>query len=147
MCKDRAIFCRLLSRRERRKKSYIRGAKGDTRFHFGPQSNWIPILGLAALLTTVSLASGQTTPYIGYVYPAGGQQGTTVEVRLGGQRIDGLHSALVSGKGVSAEVADIDDRGTDDCQRFRSTRGGAQNRQAQREEKYSDYSRGGHGAS
>lgn len=74
------------------------------------KSTWIPILALSAMLATASGAPGQSArvqsaPYIGFVYPAGGQQGTTVEVRLGGQRIDGLHSALVSGEGVSAKVA------------------------------------------
>ena len=35
-------------------------------------------------------------PYIGYVYPAGGQQGTTFTVRAGGQRIDTSTGAVVS---------------------------------------------------
>ncbi len=39
-------------------------------------------------------------PYIGYVYPAGGQQGTTFTVRAGGQRIETSTGAVVSGKGV-----------------------------------------------
>ncbi len=64
-----------------------------------------PILGLVGLLVTGSWAQGQSTPYIGYVYPAGGQRGTTVEVRLGGQRIDGVHGATVTGEGVSAKLA------------------------------------------
>lgn len=63
------------------------------------------IMVLACLLTAAARAPAQSTPYIGFVYPAGGQQGTTVEVRLGGQRIDGLRDALVSGQGVKAEVA------------------------------------------
>ncbi|HYW80310.1 MAG TPA: hypothetical protein VE890_12070, partial [Thermoguttaceae bacterium] len=66
--------------------------------------HWFPLLGLIALLTTVSSASAQTTPYIGFVYPAGGQQGTTVQIRLGGQRLDGVDGAIVSGDGVSAEL-------------------------------------------
>ncbi|WP_372896750.1 PPC domain-containing protein [Stieleria sp.] len=79
------------------------------------KSTWIPIVGLTLVLVagpwapapsaTAQRASGQSAPYIGFVYPAGGQQGTTVEVRLGGQRIDGAHAALVSGDGVSAEVS------------------------------------------
>jgi hypothetical protein len=69
------------------------------------KSTWISIWGLVAVLVTASWAEGQSTPYIGFVYPAGGRQGTTVEVHLGGQLIDGLHSTLVSGEGVSAEVA------------------------------------------
>ena len=51
---------------------------------------WLPILGLAGLLAMASSAQGQPTPYIGFVYPAGGQQGTTFQVKLGGQRLDGV---------------------------------------------------------
>ncbi|MBC7078505.1 MAG: hypothetical protein H5T92_09415, partial [Synergistales bacterium] len=36
--------------------------------------------------------------YIGYVYPAGAQQGTTVQVRLGGQRLAIPVEAIVSGQ-------------------------------------------------
>ena len=44
------------------------------------------VLGLVAWLATASAACGAgPRPYIGYVYPAGGQQGTTFQVRLGGQ--------------------------------------------------------------
>lgn len=67
--------------------------------------SWLPILGLAGLLATVSSVWAQT-PYIGYVFPAGGQQGTTFQVRLGGQRIDGVTDAVVSGTGVSARLVD-----------------------------------------
>jgi hypothetical protein len=45
-------------------------------------------------------------PYIGYVYPAGGQQGTTFTVRAGGQRIDTSTGAVVSGKGVRVALKD-----------------------------------------
>ena len=65
---------------------------------------WLAILGLVGFLTMTSSAFGQRTPYIGFVYPAGGQQGTTVKIRLGGQRIDGTHGAVVSGEGVSAKL-------------------------------------------
>jgi len=61
-------------------------------------------LALTGLLAAASTATAQTTPYIGYVYPAGGQQGTTFQVRLGGQRLAGLHDAVVSGTGVTARV-------------------------------------------
>lgn len=65
---------------------------------------WLPILGLVGWLAIVSSAQGQSTPYIGFVYPAGGQQGTTVQVKLGGQRIDGTSGAVVTGEGVSAKL-------------------------------------------
>jgi hypothetical protein len=56
------------------------------------------------MLAAATPASGQSTPYIGFVYPAGGQQGTTVQVKLGGQRIDGTRGAVVTGEGVSARL-------------------------------------------
>lgn len=66
---------------------------------------WFRLLGLLGFLAMVSSAHGQQTPYIGFVYPAGGQQGTTVQIRMGGQRIDGTSGAVVSGEGVSAKLA------------------------------------------
>ena len=65
---------------------------------------WWPILGFVALLAITTSAFGQQTPYIGFVYPAGGQQGTSVKIRLGGQRIDGTCGAVVSGEGVHAKL-------------------------------------------
>ncbi|MBC8870029.1 MAG: peptidase [Planctomycetes bacterium] len=47
---------------------------------------------------------GPRDPHIGYVYPAGGQQGTTLEITVGGQFLDGAGDVLVSGKGVEATV-------------------------------------------
>ena len=47
---------------------------------------------------------GPRDPHIGYVYPAGGQQGTTLEITVGGQFLDGASDVLVSGKGVEATV-------------------------------------------
>jgi len=64
---------------------------------------WRSLLVLAGLLVTVSSARGQSQ-YIGYVYPAGGQQGTTFPVKVGGQRLDYVCDAVVSGGGVSAKV-------------------------------------------
>ena len=40
------------------------------------------------------------TPHLGYVYPAGGQQGTTVEIIIGGQNLHGVNGGLVTGTGV-----------------------------------------------
>jgi hypothetical protein len=63
-------------------------------------------LGLFLWLCLLPLASAQQRPYIGFVYPAGGQQGTTVQIRLGGQGLDGVQSVLVTGTGVSAKVVE-----------------------------------------
>ncbi len=43
-------------------------------------------------------------PRVGYLYPAGGQQGTVVHALAGGQALRGTDSVIVSGDGVHAEV-------------------------------------------
>jgi hypothetical protein len=65
---------------------------------------WLAILGLGSLLAMTSEVRAQT--YIGFVYPAGGQRGTTFEVKLGGQRLDGVTGAIVSGKGVQVKLVE-----------------------------------------
>ena len=67
-----------------------------------PQQRLILCLGF--LLFSIYGAMAQQRPYIGYVYPAGGQQGTTFEIRLGGQNLDTLASATVSGSGITAKL-------------------------------------------
>jgi hypothetical protein len=66
----------------------------------------LPVLGLAFLLSISLPASAQPRPYIGFVYPAGGQQGATFPVKLGGQTLDGASDVLVSGTGVSARIVE-----------------------------------------
>jgi hypothetical protein len=57
-------------------------------------------------LVFASPAFAQTRPYIGYAYPAGGQQGTMFQIRLGGQGLDEVSDVFVSGNGVSAKMAE-----------------------------------------
>lgn len=68
------------------------------------------VLGLVASLVLASGAWAQTKPYIGFVYPAGGQQGQTFRVTLGGQFLDGVDSAFVSGEGVKAKIVEYNRR-------------------------------------
>ncbi len=49
-------------------------------------------------------ARAQQTPHIGYIYPAGGQQGTVLEMVVGGQYLNGVTDVYVSGEGVDATV-------------------------------------------
>jgi hypothetical protein len=49
----------------------------------------------------------QPAPHIGYVYPAGGQSGTAFQATVGGQFLEGVANAYVSGNGVSAEVVEF----------------------------------------
>lgn len=62
--------------------------------------------GLAVFLIAFSVARGQPRPYIGFVYPAGGQQGATFQARLGGQGLGDANAVLVSGSGVTARLAE-----------------------------------------
>jgi hypothetical protein len=65
---------------------------------------WLTILALAGLLGAATPARAQS--YIGFAYPAGAQQGTTAQIRLGGQRLDGVRDVLVTGSGVHARLVE-----------------------------------------
>ncbi|MCP4377811.1 MAG: hypothetical protein GY794_16745 [bacterium] len=41
---------------------------------------------------------------IGYIYPAGGRQGSSFDVTIGGQFLTGVSDVYISGKGVEAEI-------------------------------------------
>jgi hypothetical protein len=66
----------------------------------------LPIaVSLALYLSIASSAQAQQpSPHLGYVFPAGGRQGTTLEVTVGGQNLDSAGKVLVSGGGVQARV-------------------------------------------
>jgi hypothetical protein len=64
------------------------------------------VLGLAGLAIVTPVARAQGRPYVGFAYPAGGQQGTTFKIRLGGQGLDGVNEALITGSGVTAKVVE-----------------------------------------
>ncbi len=60
---------------------------------------------LATLLAIAPNVWAQSrTPHIGYVYPAGGRQGDTFQIEIGGQYLDGASNVYVSGGGVRATV-------------------------------------------
>lgn len=63
------------------------------------------LLALALVLLPGSelvLQAQPAGPRIGYVHPAGGQQGTTFQVAVGGQFLDGVTAAYFSGEGIEA---------------------------------------------
>jgi hypothetical protein len=64
------------------------------------------ILALAGCLAAAPAAWAQPRPGIGYVYPAGGQQGATARIMVGGQNLDGVDKVFVSGSGVQAKVVE-----------------------------------------
>ena len=58
------------------------------------------------LLLVAFLAASARAEYVGFVYPAGGQQGTTFQVTLGGQDVAGVNRLFVSGTGVTARIVE-----------------------------------------
>jgi hypothetical protein len=65
----------------------------------------ILVLALFAFLLTTH--AQPKPPHIGYVYPAGGRAGTTFELKVGGQFLDSVTNAFVTGEGMVAEVIDF----------------------------------------
>lgn len=59
---------------------------------------------VAGLLACGMQASGQQRrePHIGYIYPAGGRQGSSLRVTIGGQNLRGVSDVYISGAGVQA---------------------------------------------
>ncbi len=70
---------------------------------FAPTSRVFCRLVILLIATCPAIAQ-QASPRIGYVYPAGGRQGTTFEVAVGGQYLDGSADVYFSGRGLSAKV-------------------------------------------
>jgi hypothetical protein len=70
---------------------------------------WLLVLGASSVVALVPEARAQAQtgrPYIAYAYPAGGQQGTTFEVKAGGQNLAEVTEVIVNGSGVTAKVVD-----------------------------------------
>ncbi len=63
----------------------------------------IATIGLALLVAAASSVRAQSQ-YIGYVYPAGGQQDATFPIRLGGQGLAHASDVVVTGEGVSCRL-------------------------------------------
>lgn len=66
--------------------------------------NHVILAGAAVLSLALAAQGQQRSPRIGFVYPAGGRQGTTFRVAIGGQFLDGASAVLVCGDGVQATV-------------------------------------------
>ncbi|MHC4568387.1 MAG: hypothetical protein ACYTE3_21815, partial [Planctomycetota bacterium] len=63
--------------------------------------------GFGVLFFCVAAACGQTAtnqPHIGYLYPAGAQQGSVIRITAGGQFLRNSTEVYVSGDGVNAKV-------------------------------------------
>lgn len=60
------------------------------------------LLALAQFVVLMSAYANE--PDIGYIYPAGGKVGTTLEVKIGGQRLKAATQVHVTGTGITAKV-------------------------------------------
>ncbi len=66
---------------------------------------WQVIVALLLAAAPLALAQPvQSNPRIGYTYPAGGKQGSSFEIVVGGQALDGVNEAHISGGGVRATI-------------------------------------------
>ncbi|MFA7007004.1 MAG: PPC domain-containing protein, partial [Verrucomicrobiia bacterium] len=70
-------------------------------------NRWNTMLRLAAWLALTPAAWAQFSPKIAYVYPAGGRQGTTFEVHVAGQFLNGVTNVFISGGGAKAEIVEF----------------------------------------
>ena len=85
-----------------------RAQTGLRRLKGGGSQDWLPHgLWRALLLLVVPAVFAQNVPHIAYVLPAGGRQGTTVQVQMGGQFLPNVSMAYVSGRGVEVTVGEF----------------------------------------
>ena len=70
--------------------------------HLPPRPALSLLVSLA--LALLGAATVRAAPNIGYVYPAGGQRGTTVTVSVGGQTLSGASNAYFSIPGATVKV-------------------------------------------
>jgi hypothetical protein len=59
---------------------------------------------LALYAANAQGASNEREPHIGYLYPAGGQQGSVIKITVGGQFIKDANEIYVTGQGVHGSV-------------------------------------------
>ena len=62
------------------------------------------VLLTAWLAILPAVRAQQNMPRVGYIYPAGGRQGTTFEVVVGGQYLNGVTNIFITGTGAQATV-------------------------------------------
>lgn len=67
----------------------------------------VAFTGLAMWLAIAAPAGAQSRLHIGYVYPAGGQQGATFEAVVGGQSLTDVKNVFFSGNGVQATITGL----------------------------------------
>ena len=76
----------------------------------GPAARWLAVLVILAVALLTPQRAGAQAPqgHVAYVYPAGGQQGETVELTVGGSDLAGAKGIRVSGEGVTGRVLEVE---------------------------------------
>jgi len=69
------------------------------------RTGWVLVLWLTAIPASFAAQAPRST-HLGYVYPAGGRQGARFEVEIGGQYLNDIRRAYVSGTGVQAVLTE-----------------------------------------
>jgi len=64
----------------------------------------------AGLFVCVCAGFAAEPPHIGYIYPAGGKQGTVVEITVGGKNIKDAIAVHVTGTRVTGKVLEDPDK-------------------------------------
>ena len=70
------------------------------------RSGWPMVVALVACTACAWAQSGRGGPHVGYVYPAGGRQGATFRVVVGGQLLGGANGVWISGEGAHGRVVE-----------------------------------------
>lgn len=68
----------------------------------GRRASFAVVLALCAPVVCAQQAARE--PHLGYIYPAGGRQGTVFQITAGGQLLKGASGVHVTGDGVQAKV-------------------------------------------
>ena len=92
---------------------------------------------MPAILAAVTVGSQATIgaeqkprdydPHVTYVFPAGGQRGTTLETMIRGRGLEGTTEARVSGEGVTAKILAIEEPDTKLQQRSKNRQDSSEN--------------------
>ena len=70
-------------------------------------SRWMVSVVLAVLAAAVpAVQAQQNPPHAGYAYPAGGRQGDTFRVTVGGQFLERTTNVYLSGRGIQAKIVE-----------------------------------------
>ena len=64
-----------------------------------------PLATLALAVTAFAQQQQPLIPHIGFIYPAGGRQGASLEITIGGQNLTGANQVYITGSGVQVSVS------------------------------------------